>query len=368
MKKVLYFLFLIFLIASCSSGTKYIIKGRIEGAGNITFYLKKMDSNHAVIIDSAISRKGKFVIKGGRLDYPQLVQLIAGDTRKATSFYLENNTITISGNLDSLFKADIKGSKTQDEYKSYVNSNKPLSDKYAGIYKEYQSAVREGNTSRVSELENDANDIMSKMVELQKNFVEDNPHSYVSPSILTGISYDMEADELDKIISSMDASISSLPAIAEIKKRVEVMKTVSVGRKAPDFTLNDVNGNPISLSSKIAGTKLLLIDFWAAWCGPCRSENPNVVKAFSEYHGKGFDILGVSLDRKKEDWVKAITDDKLSWTQVSDLQYWQSPVAGLYAIYAIPANFLIDSEGKIIARNLRGDALYNKLNDILGKN
>ena len=144
------------------------------------------------------------------------------------------------------------------------------------------------------------------------------------------------------------------------------MKVVSVGQKAPDFTLNDVNDNPVPLSSKI-GTKLLLIDFWAAWCGPCRGENPNVVKVYNEFHKKGFDVFGVSLDRTKEEWVKAIADDKLKWTHVSDLQEWNSAAARLYVINSIPANFLLDETGTIIARNLRGEELYNKVNEILGK-
>jgi peroxiredoxin len=153
--------------------------------------------------------------------------------------------------------------------------------------------------------------------------------------------------------------------VKDLITRVIAMKAVSVGKKAPDFTLNDVNGNPVSLYSKI-GSKLLLIDFWAAWCGPCRQENPNVVKVYNQYHKKGFDIFGVSLDEKKEDWVKAIADDKLTWTHVSDLQYWSNAAAKLYAVNAIPANFLLDENGTIIARNLRGQDLSDKVNEILG--
>jgi peroxiredoxin len=144
------------------------------------------------------------------------------------------------------------------------------------------------------------------------------------------------------------------------------MKAVSVGKKAPDFTMNDVAGNPVSLSSKF-GAKLLLVDFWAAWCGPCRQENPNVVKVYNEFKKKGFDIFGVSLDRSKDDWVKAIADDKLSWTHVSDLQYWSNAAAKMYAVNSIPANFLLDETGTIIARNLRGEDLRNKVIELLGK-
>jgi peroxiredoxin len=148
--------------------------------------------------------------------------------------------------------------------------------------------------------------------------------------------------------------------------RAQLMKTVAVGQKAPDFTLNDVNGNPVSLYSKV-GSKLLLVDFWAAWCNPCRQENPNVVKVYKEFNKKGFDVFGVSLDRSKEEWVEAIAADKLTWTHVSDLQYWNNAAARLYAVNAIPANFLLDENGIIIGRNMRGEDLYNKVKEVLGK-
>ncbi|NLE34841.1 MAG: TlpA family protein disulfide reductase, partial [Bacteroidales bacterium] len=142
-----------------------------------------------------------------------------------------------------------------------------------------------------------------------------------------------------------------------------------IGQKAPDFTLNDVDGNPVSLYSKLGGdTKLLLLDFWAGWCGPCRQENPNVVKVWKEYNKKGFDVFGVSLDRTREDWLKAIEDDNLTWTHVSDLKFWDCAPARQYAVSAIPANFLLDGNGIIVGHNLRGDALGEKVKELLGSN
>ena len=341
------------VIAACSSKPHYVVKGKIDGSDSITFYLQKREAGKTITIDSAVSRKGSFTIKGGAVDYPQLIQLVAGNTRKRTSFYLENSEITITGSLDSLFKAKITGSKTQDEYQSFIDSNKPLSDKYSKIVIEYQAASQAGDVPKIAKLEKQADSIQKEMTNLQKNFVKNNPASYVSPSILGSLSYEMEAEEIESMINGMDTSIAALPQIKSLKERVAVMKAVAVGQKAPDFTMNDVDGKPVALSSKI-GSKLLLIDFWAAWCSPCRQENPNVVKVYNEFHKKGFDVFGVSLDQTKEDWVKAIADDKLTWTHVSDLQYWSNAAAKLYAVNSIPANFLLDETGTIIGKKPQG--------------
>lgn len=365
MKKVIYLLAASVLMAACSSEPHYTVKGKIEGSDTITFYLQKREAGKMVSIDSAVSKNGSFTLKSGKVDFPQMVQLVAGETRKRTSFYLENSEITVTGTLDSLFKAKIAGSKTQDEYQKFIDSNKPLSDKYTGIYSQYQEANRAGDAARASEIEKQLDGLQKEMGDLQKNFVKDNPKSYVTPSILSSLAYEMEAGDIEAAINALDTAVAAIPAMKSLRERVQIMKAVAVGQKAPDFTMNDVNGNPVALSSKI-GAKLLLVDFWAAWCGPCRQENPNVVKVYTEFNKKGFDVFGVSLDQSKDDWVKAIADDKLTWTHVSDLQYWSNAAAKMYAVNAIPANFLLDETGTIIGRNLRGEDLYNKVNEVLG--
>ena len=365
MKKVIYLFIVGAILSSCSSKPHYVVKGKIDGSDSVTFYLQKREAGKTVSIDSAVSRKGTFTMKSGAVDYPQLIQLVAGNTRKRTSFYLENSEITVTGSLDSLYKAKITGSKTQDEYMKLIGSNKPLSDIYSKYIIKYQAASQAGDAANVAVLQKQIDSIETEMINLQRNFVKNNPASYVSPSILLSLSQDMEAEEIESMVNSLDTSIAALPEIKKLKEKVAVMKTVAVGQKAPDFTLNDVTGKPVALSSKI-GSKLLLIDFWAAWCNPCRQENPNVVKVYNEFHKKGFDVFGVSLDNVKEAWVKAIADDKLVWTQVSDLQRGNSAAAELYSVNSIPANFLLDETGKIIARNLRGEDLYNKVNEVLG--
>jgi peroxiredoxin len=366
MKKSVNFLLVILVLVSCTSMPHYTVKGKIAGSDSIMFYLQKRDDGKTVTIDSAISRKGVFTMKGGVVGFPQMIQLVAGKTRKRTAFYLENSEITITGNLDSLFSAKITGSKTQDQYNTFIESNKPLSDVYSKLYEDYKVARKANNAVQITVIEREADSIQKEMMKLQLKFVRDNPASYITPNILASISSDLEPQELESVINALDTSIAVLPQIMILKDRVLAMKAVSAGQKAPDFTMNDPEDKPVTLSSKI-GPRLLLIDFWASWCGPCRQENPNVVKVYNEFHKKGFDIFGVSLDQKKEDWVKAISDDKLAWTHVSDLKYWGNDAARLYAVNQIPSNFLLDDKGIIIGTNLRGDDLYKKVKDILDK-
>ncbi len=366
MERIIKLFFVVLTMAACTSKPHYVVKGDIAGSDSITFFLQKRDAGKTITLDSAVSRKGSFTIKGGAVDYPQLIQLVAGSTRKRTAFYLENSEITITGSLDSLFNARVTGSKTQDEYNAFIESNKSLSDKYSMTYQEYQVARNANNTERIAQIEKQADSIQNEMMKMQKDFVRNNPASYVTPSILLSLSYEMAPEELESMINGLDTALTALPQIVSLKDRLMVMKAVSVGQKAPDFTMNDTSGNPVSLSSKL-GPKLLLVDFWAAWCTPCRQENPNVVKVYNAFHKKGFDILGVSLDQKKEDWLKAIADDKLTWTHLSDLKYWGNEAAKLYAVNSIPSNFLLDETGTIVGRNLRGDDLYQKVKEVLGK-
>jgi len=366
MKRIIYFLLLALFIVACNSKPHYVVKGNIDGADSTIFLLQKIEAGNIITLDSSFSKKGIFKMTG-TIEYPDMVQLIALNTPNRIYFYLENSDITITGKLDSLFAAKVSGSKTQDEYQSFFDAFKPLGEKYSKIVKDYQVARQTNDAQKISDLEKEAEVIEKERILLKIDFVKNNPTSYVAPSILKGISYYLEAEDMEAIINAMDTNVAKVPIIKDLKVMTDAMKVVSPGKKAPDFTMNDTNGNPVSLSSKI-GSKLLLIDFWAAWCGPCRQENPNIVRVYKEFHKKGFDILGVSLDQSKDDWIKAIADDKLTWTQVSDLQYFSNAAAKLYVVNSIPANFLLDSAGTIIARNLRGDDLYKKVKELLTSN
>jgi len=366
MKKVTFMFAVILLVAACSSEPQYVVTGNITDGDSVTVVLQKRVGAETVILDSAMILNGKFSIKGGAVDYPEQVMLIARGKRGTKTFYLENSKISITAHIDSLVKAVVTGSVTEDEVQTLAASVKTINDSNQALNAEYKVAYDAGDTVKMKELRTQMIANSGKVPELNLEFVKTKTSSFHAPVLLRSMAHRMDADEIDGYLKAFTPEVAASKTATELAERVVILKTVAIGQKAPDFTLNDPDGNPISLYSKV-GAKLLLVDFWAAWCQPCRLENPHIVAVFQEFHDKGFDVFGVSLDRTKEDWVKAIADDKLTWTHVSDLQYWSSAAAKQYAVNSIPASFLLDENGIIIARNLRGDDLKNKVKEVLGQ-
>ena len=202
---------------------------------------------------------------------------------------------------------------------------------------------------------------------LQSTYIKQNPNSYFSLEALTeSAGNGIDVAKVEPVFKSLSPAVRGSKAGLEFAKAIEAARGTSIGAMAPDFIQNDVNDKPVKLSD-FKG-KYVLIDFWASWCGPCRAENPNVVKAFNQYKDKNFTVLGVSLDQpgKKDAWLAAIAADGLTWTQVADLQGWKNAVAKQYGINSIPQNFLVDPTGKIVGKNLRGADLTKKLEELLG--
>ena len=246
----------------------------------------------------------------------------------------------------------------------YVAMDESIMKKMENVYNAWKNAKEIGDTASMKKNDLISEELDKEMKAQLVSFVKKNKNTVVSPYLITRNSWQFDLPELENILSVFDTAMSSSTYYQAIEKRIEVLRSVAIGQFAPDFTLNDSTGNPISLSS-LKG-KILLVDFWAAWCGPCRAENPNVVKAWQKYKDKGFDVLGVSFDTNREKWLKAVKDDKLTWTQVSDLKGWGNEAGKLYGINLIPANVLLDKDQKIIASGLRGEELFKKLEELLG--
>ena len=306
------------MLASCQEAPKgYVINGEVTGRTEGKVYLKSFRNKMFFDVDTAELKEGKFTFKG-EVDQPLLFGLATEDMNYPVQFFVENTNMDV---------------RISNDGETITVRNSPV------------NTIFQENAEKVFEEGYDIDSLITKY-----------PASPAAAFYLYRyFTYQLPLDELKATRAKISSELAGCPYVKDLDGIIKQLENVQIGKVAPEFSLPDTAGVSVSLSD-FRG-KYVLLDFWASWCPPCRRENPNVVKAFNEYKDKNFTIVGISLDKDKSKWMKAIADDNLAWTHLSDLKYWDSEIPALYGVRGIPANVLLDPDGVIVAKNITGEDL-----------
>ncbi|HZK06789.1 MAG TPA: TlpA disulfide reductase family protein [Bacteroidales bacterium] len=360
MKNILWITLFVMIFTACSEPPKnhYEITGKLEKLTPGLVVLSKVADNQLVPVDSIQTTDDNFTFEG-TIDQPEVYYLSFIADQMMHHFFVEPGVIRLEGTVEAPV---ITGMATQKIYDEFNQSMARLDADRQKLYEEFSLAMDNGDTAQLQTIRTKAESIDQTQDEFVKGYALSQNTSVVGPYIVVNNMFNYDLDDLKVAREAYGTELDNSKYIKILDQQIHKLESVEIGHPAPVFIQNDTAGNPFSLED-LRG-QYVLIDFWASWCAPCRHENPNVVDTWQKYHNKGYTILGVSLDRTKQAWLSAIAADNLTWTHVSDLKYWSNEASNLYAVSSIPANFLIDPQGIIIAKDLRGEDLQAKLAEI----
>ena len=354
------------LFAACSSKSQFTLTGTVVPEKDGTILLYGFKNGQPVPVDSAKVENGEFKFKGD-LELPDLYLIgYEGERQYIAQLFLEPGEIEVSIYPDSLQSNTVIGSESQDLFKKFMDETLEFSKKEQQLRSRYSQAQSTGNKEEIDAVMFEYDAIRSNLELYARNFVTEYNDSPVSAYVYLMNFYQTDdIATMDSMLTVFDPSIKESQFIKVIEDKVNAEKSTSIGAVAPDFTIETIDGKSFTLSS-LKG-QYVLIDFWASWCQPCMREMPNVIEQYGKYSDKGFQIVGISLDRQESPWKKAIADNKMNWIHAWDLADpdKQGEVANIYGVQSIPSTFLLDKNGKIIAKNLRGEELAAKLAELL---
>ena len=382
MKKIVFLIALSLSILSCSKVKKgeFLISGEAKGLPNGKMIFLKTQNEVGLVlnVDSAKVQDGKFELKG-KVKEPSMFALYIKDIQQPVPFIMESGEIVVKIDKDSIWKSKISGTDSNDSFQEFNDKtnaiNKRLVDYQNKNIQKLMEAQQKKDNITIESLKSGYVKIQKEVDDYMNQYPDENPNSYISLLLVERLfnSQDFKYEKVKKTFENLNEELRNITkgkAISEKLKTIEKnMKNPAAAEKlnslklAPEFSAKSPNGTTISLKESMG--KVTIIDFWASWCGPCRKENPNVVALYNEFHSKGLNIIGVSLDDDATKWKDAIAKDKLTWNQVSNLKGFEDPIAIQYDIQQIPTTFVLDSKGNIVAKDLRGDELKAKVQELL---
>lgn len=367
MKKFILFSALFALLVSATTIDKkgYTISGKIKAADGDTVILATIDYLSLIPLDTTIIKDGKFFFTGEQKEpvYRYITQIKNGvATELGSDLILENGTISVS--LDKENKG-AHGTANNELWREYTTQDNKISMKALPYWNVAEDSTQtdsvRAHAKKVIE------SVQREQLDYLVSFIRSHIKSGLSHLLFESYYQTLEPKYIEEILAEVKKAGIEDELYTTAKQKLDAMKKTTPGNQFTDIELNDQNGKSIKLSTIVPNNKITMIDFWASWCGPCRAEMPHVVELYKKYKSKGFEIVGVSLDKNKESWIKAIQTLNMPWPQISDLKGWKSKGAASYDITAIPATVLINQKGEIVAKNLRGEELSKKLDELLNQ-
>lgn len=374
MKKITLFAATITLLFSCNNlkDNEFLITGTAEGIENgKKVFIETQTETGFIAKDTAVIENGKFELKGITEEI-DLGFVRIEDENINLPLILEEGKITVNIKTDTIQNSTIGGTNNNEKFQSFNDESKVIARKKGKFEKanidRITAAKKANDTATVNQIMKEYSTFQEDLNKVSMNFIKKNPDAYLSVLLLENflMRQNLPIDEIKGYFNKLDKNLLKTKSAKNIKKIMDEMAgatKVEVGSKAPDFAAKNPEGKTISLKESLG--KVTIIDFWASWCGPCRAENPNVVALYKEFHAKGLNIIGVSLDKDVVKWKEAIAKDGLVWSQISNLKFWDEPIAKQYNVESIPATFILDASGTVVAKDLRGAELKAKITELL---